>query len=292
MLAAAFDSLLNRLPPRGAVPHTLVDTAVGRIHVRDAGGAADRDIPVVLMTPDGPNVVVHYDALFAALAGRVRLVCFDLPGFGHSRPGWTYGHRLDQGADVVLALMDALAIPRATLAFSCVNGFYALAAAKRAPDRIERLLLSQTPSLAAMRAWTARIVPAPVKVPLLGQALVRATRRKAAHGWYKVALADKTQRPSFQQPADHALRHGGCYCLAGVVQGVSQARESQLAGVTAPVTLLWGDADRSHARTKAESLLELVPQARIEHLAACGHFPDVENVERYAERLLRLVTTI
>lgn len=285
MLAQAFDSLLNALPPRGTPPYRVVDTAAGKVHLRDSGGSG----PVVLMTPDGPNVVAHYDALFARLAGRVRLVCFDLPGFGHTRPRWNYGHTLDDGAAVVLAVLDALKIERATLAFSCVNGFYALAAARRAPRRIERLVLSQTPSLEAMRAWTARIVPKPMTVPVLGQALFRANRRKAAHGWYKVALADKSQRAAFQHTADHALTHGACYCLAGVVQGVSRAREAQLGGVAVPVTLLWGDADRSHRATRAESLLELVPQARVEHFADSGHFPDLENVERYAGRLLALV---
>lgn len=283
MLASTLDALLNALPPGGVPPYTLLDTAAGRIHLRDSGGA---DLPVVLTTPDGPNVVAHYEALFERLAGRVRLVCFDLPGFGHSRPRWNHRHRLDDGAAVTLAVMDALGIRRATLAYSCANGFYALATAQRAPRRIERLLLSQTPSLDAMRAWTRRVIPRPVRVPILGQVLARATRGKAAEGWYKVALADRAQRPSFQATAAHALHHGGCFCLAGVVQGLAHARESQINAVRTPVTLLWGDADRSHSRTRAESLLDLVPQAQIEHFADCGHFPDLENVGRYADRLL------
>jgi pimeloyl-ACP methyl ester carboxylesterase len=286
MLASAFDSLLNTVPARRVAPYRLLETPLGRIHVRDSGGTG----PVVLMAPDGPNVVAHYDALIDRLTPRLRVVCFDLPGFGHSRPRWNYGHRLDEGAGVVLAVMDALAVERATLAFSCVNGFYAMAAARRAPGRIDRLLLSQTPSLDAMRAWTTRIVPKPLAVPLLGQALFRVNRRKAAQGWYKVALADKAQRPAFQHIADHALRHGACYCLAGVVQGVMQGRDEQLRGVSTPVTLIWGDADRSHAQTRAESLLDLLPQARIEHFADCGHFPDLENPARYAERLLTAVS--
>ena len=240
--AAALDSLLNR----GAAPrdarYRMVATARGVLRVLDSGGSG----PVVLSTPDGPNVIEHHAALIARLAPHARVIAFDMPGFGWSRPRWSYGHGVDEGASVVLALMDALDVHEATLAFSCANGFYAIAAARQQPVRVRRLVLAQTPSMNAMRAWTRRMMPWPVRTPLLGQALMRATRRKLAHDWYKLALPDREKRPAFQGVADEALRHGGCFCLAGVVQGLSRARNAQLEGVKSPATLLWGDADRSH----------------------------------------------
>jgi pimeloyl-ACP methyl ester carboxylesterase len=105
----------------------------------------------VVFVPDGPNVIEHYAGLILALSERLRVVCFDMPGFGHSLP------RLEQGANTVLAVLDRLDIRSATLAFSCANGFYALRAARLAPGRVSSLFLSRTPSLDAMHACMCRV---------------------------------------------------------------------------------------------------------------------------------------
>ena len=284
MLATALDSLLNRANGAAAWPSDtrMVATRAGRIRVRDTGGSG----PVVVMAPDGPNVIEHHAALIGQLAPHARVVCFDMPGFGFSHPRAGYGHRLEQGATAILAVMDALDIREAVLAFSCANGFYAIAAARQAPARVRRLVLAQTPGFSAMPAWTQRNVPVPLRVAVVGQAVNRAARRKLAHAWYGIAMNDKAQRDAYRATAAAALDQGACFCLAGVVQGLGRARLDALQGVTAPATLVWGDSDRSHKQTRAESLLELLPHARIEHRPDCGHFPDLEQPQRYAAAVL------
>ena len=103
-----------------------VDTAAGRLRVLDGGGEGH---PVVF-APDGPCVIEHYDALRALLEPDFRVIVFDLPGFGFSAPPADYGHRLSEGGRVVAELLDVLSLPPVTLVMSCVNGFYAMAAAR------------------------------------------------------------------------------------------------------------------------------------------------------------------
>lgn len=256
-----------------------LDTRAGRIRVSDTGGEG----PVIVMAPDGPNVIEHHAGLIELLKPAARVVCFDMPGFGFSPQRFGYRHTLDEGSDVVLAVMDALDIKEAALAFSCANGFYAIAAAKKAPQRIRRLLLVQTPGLSAMPAWTDRNVPKVLRTPVVGQVVNRLARRKLAHAWYGIAMNDKTQRDAYRKVAANALDSGGCFCLAGIVQGLSRAQADELSGVKTPTTLLWGDSDRSHKHTKAESLLELLPHARIHHLPDCGHFPELEQPQTYTK---------
>lgn len=287
MPAHALDSLLNRslsAPDASGWPAgtRMVDTRAGRIRVVDTGGKG----PVLMMVPDGPNIIEHHAAVIELLRPHARVVCFDLPGFGYSKPPLNYRHRLQDGAAAVLAVMDALDIREAALHFSCANGLYAIAAAKLAPQRIRRLLLCQTPSMQSMRDWTQKNVPKPLQLPVVGQVLMRATRRRFASIWYGIALPDKSRFDEFLAPADHALTHGGCFCLAGVVQGLSVAQDGELEGVKAPTLLVWGDRDRSHRKTRAESLQDLLPHARVEHFADCGHFPDLEQPQRYAELAL------
>jgi pimeloyl-ACP methyl ester carboxylesterase len=242
------------------------------------------------MVPDGPNIIEHYKALIGLLSGKLRVVCFDMPGFGHSHPRHFYTHSLDQGAHAVLGVLDCLGIKSATLAFSCANGFYALRAAKLAPQRISHMVLSQTPSLAAMHAWSNRVIPQPLHIPVIGQMAAWMFRRKAAASWYNMALPRTTDPQPFREPALAALSNGSCFCLAGVVQGLARERTASLAGVTVPCTMVWGELDRSHRGTDPRSLRDCVPQAEIIHFPDCGHFPDIEQPERFAKLLVELAT--
>jgi len=129
-----------------------------------------------------------------------------------------------------------------------------------------------------------------VQVRVLGQLLSYATRRRIAEGWFKVALASREARPQFQKTADDALAAGACYCLAGVVQGMAAEPDQPpaLAEVRVPVTVVWGQRDRSHRATDPHSIRSLLPQAEIEVFEDCGHFPELENPARYAALIARL----
>jgi pimeloyl-ACP methyl ester carboxylesterase len=289
MLSEYVDSLLAGISapsgeclPDGPLPTRYVQTPVGAVRAHDSGS----NRPCVIMVPDGPNVIEHYEHLVGLLSPRLRVVCFDMPGFGFSFPRHSYAHTLDQGAKAVLGVLDAIRIEQATLAFSCANGFYAMRAAQMAPQRIVRLVLSQTPSLAAMRAWTHRVIPVPLRIPVVGQVATWLMRKKAAHGWYRIALPATTDPTPFRDTALHALDGGACFCLAGVVQGLARTDAEAVRDLTVPCTMLWGKQDRSHKYTDPASLQSCVPHAHIVRLEDCGHFPDLEAPDRYAEILL------
>lgn len=236
MLSSYIDSLLARYSSRkrkampAGLPTRFVDTPAGAVRVFDSAAGK----PCVVFVPDGPNVIEHYGRLIELLAPHVRVVCFDMPGFGHSLPSRRYRHSLDQGAAAVLGVLDTLDIQSATLAFSCANGFYALRAAQTAPGRISGLVLAQTPSLDAMHRWVERIIPRPITIPVAGQIAAWLFRRKAASSWYRAALPKTTPAQPY-------------------------------------------------------SLSIIAPHADVVRFPDCGHFPDVEQPERYAALLLERV---
>ena len=289
MSGARTDHLLTRIAASLARDPALrhgrfVDTAAGRVHLTDSA-CGDDDRPCIVFTPDGPNVVAHYQRLVDLLAPHFRVVCFDMPGFGFSLPAANYTHSLEQGARVVLAVLDQLQIGHATLAFSCANGLYAIHAAQLAPARIASLMLTQTPALAAMQAWAYRMIPRPLRVPVAGQLITWLARRKLAQLWYRSALPAGTDAGAFQETARRSFDAGGCFCLAGVVQGL--LRETALTSLPdLPCTLVWGNLDRSHRATSPESLRDCLPRAEIVQFGDCGHFPDLEQSERYAQEII------
>ncbi|AXV93747.1 MULTISPECIES: alpha/beta fold hydrolase [Ralstonia solanacearum species complex] len=292
MPGSFIDSLLTRisrihLKRQGGevLPTFQVNTAVGAVRVYDSGSTK----PCVVFVPDGPNVIEHYEVLIGLLVPRFRVVCFDMPGFGFSLPRPSYKHSLVQGANAVLGVLDGLGIRTAALAFSCANGFYALQTALMAPERITNLVLSQTPSLTAMHAWAYRTIPRPLRIPVIGQVAAWLFRRQAAHRWYGRALPRTTDAQCFRKTAHHALSSGGCFCLAGVVQGLIREKAEPLKAIQTPCTIIWGTRDDSHRDTNPTSLREYIPQAEMIRFDDCGHFPDIEQPERYASVLIERI---
>jgi pimeloyl-ACP methyl ester carboxylesterase len=264
----------------------LLQTQAGIVRVLDT----DSRKPPLLIVPDGPCIIEHYADLIELLALDFRVVCFDLPGFGFSYPAFGFDFSVSQTAETVVEVMDLLKIPFAALAFTCANGFFALHIAKHYPNRVSHLVLGQTPSFQSLRHWNDRIIPKILHVPYVGQLLVAGLTRKISAGWYDLALPSTNEHKSqFAQHADHALKSGGCFCLASLVQGLSRTQDAEIREVSVPTLLIYGDKDRSHRHTDFASLRDHVPTAEIIMFQGCGHFPDLERPQEYAKHIKSFV---
>jgi pimeloyl-ACP methyl ester carboxylesterase len=266
----------------------LLRTHSGLLRVLDTGG---RKLPL-LIVPDGPCVIEHYTDLIELLSQDFRIVCFDLPGFGFSYPALGYDFSVSQTAETVVEVMDLLDIPFAALAFTCANGFFALNVAKKYPNRVTHLVLGQTPSFQLMRQWNDRIIPKILHIPGVGQLIVAGLTRKISTGWYDRALpVGNEQKSQFVHHSDHALKSGGCFCLASLVQGLSKTQDAEIGEISVPTLLIYGNKDRSHKGTDFASLRDHAPNAEIIMFAGCGHFPDLEQPQEYAKHIKNFINT-
>ena len=104
--------------------------------------AAGSGPPVVVLHKLG-GWIGDWRRIAGPLAGRFRLVAFDLPGHGDSRvadpSGWEYP--LDRLAGDVVAAMDGLRLGGASLVGNSLAGCAAMSIAVARPERIERLVL-------------------------------------------------------------------------------------------------------------------------------------------------------
>ena len=99
--------------------------------------------PVVVFANSLGTTLEMWDAQAAALAGRYRVLRFDLRGHGRSPvpPGpYTVGDL----ADDALALLDRLGIERVSFCGLSLGGTIGMTLAVRAPERLERLVLCCT----------------------------------------------------------------------------------------------------------------------------------------------------
>lgn len=265
----------------------LIELPGARIRVRSVG-SGDRTI---LLTPDAPVVLENYSALIELLAPHARIVCFEFPGCGFSFPRFGFGFTLADYVDVTRGVMDALHIERATLAFTCVNAMVAMAFARRYPDRVDGLVLSQVASVPQMHAFARRIDLriaglSMFRTPVVGQLFMALRQADVANHWFKIALPKGFPADTIWNAAKPAYDGGCAFCLASLVQGQSSVVPADLAIGDRRITVFWGDADRTHVKTDKNSICRHAPGAVIHHLPDRGHCLDIEAPEQFSRLLL------
>lgn len=263
-----------------------VGTNAGHLRYIDTGG----NKPVVVTTPDGPCVIEHYQVLIEELSANFRVICFDMPGIGFSFPSSRYRFGIAESADVVVEMLDALAVSRAVVAFSCVNGLIAMNLAKRYPNRVSHLVLAQTPRIDDMRKWADRNIPSALRIPYLGQIVGAIGTKYLATNWFNLSLPRSSEHKGhFVDQARKAIQLGGCFCLASLVQGSLRGTHEDVTGFHCPTLMIHGDSDFSHKHTDFRLLTDSIPQAHVETFEECGHFPNLERNDEYVQRLQAFV---
>jgi len=268
---------LKRIPSHWNINAKLITTDYGTIRILDSGGTK----PVIITVPDGPNVIEHHENLITQLSKNFRVICFEFPGIGFSYPNSKYDYSINKASKLIINIMDILKIERATLSFSCSNGFYAIKTAQLYPERIIQLFLSQTPSLKAMKKWTKNAIPKVLTYPVIGQITNAFLEKKFTKIWYNYALPKGIDTTDYKNKAHHALSNGSCFCLSGLVQGLNKEINVALNVLDIPSTLIWGTKDYMHRKTKSNSIIEHLPNCDIFEFDACGHFPELENTKKY-----------
>jgi pimeloyl-ACP methyl ester carboxylesterase len=291
-------ALSDREPRRGtaeadgAIRFVELDDAIVRVKVSGNGPHT------IIVTPDPPNVIEHYDALFRAFGDSARLVCFEMPGFGHSVPRRHYRFSLAETAKVtvdlidhLVDLIDHLALGPSVLAFSCVAGLMALMVARQRPSLVSHVVSVQTPSWAEQARWAARIDRrGMVRTPVVGQLALALGHRKLAEAWYLAALGSKTDAPAYTELALRAFDRGASFCLASGLQALGRETADSFSVVDKRALCIWGTQDRTHRRTDRTSTLGCLPRARMIELDS-GHFPDLEQPQRFAREVTAFLST-
>jgi len=134
--------------PRGgdeALRFVQVPTDVGLISTMQAGAG-----PPVLLVHGLGATKASFLPTVGALAGRHRVIALDLPGFGDSDKPFAAGYDAPFFARSVVALLDALELPSASLIGNSMGGRVALETGLQHPDRVDRLVLL-APALAWLR---------------------------------------------------------------------------------------------------------------------------------------------
>ena len=290
-------SRASELPPelRAAYPfssrtHELPSGA--KMHYVDEGSG-----PVVLMLHGNPTWSFYYRRLIEHLSERgFRCIAPDHIGCGLSDKPAAYPYLLEQRIEDIEVLVDSLGLSSFSLVVHDWGGAIGCGLAVRQPDRLAKLVLLNT---AAFRSKRIPLRIAAVKVPLLGEAVVRGLNGFAGPAarmavgtplspvaqrgllWPYSNWRDRVAVWHFVKDIPLSPRHRSYAALAAVERGLASLGEK-------PVAIEWGGRDFCFNRHFLERWCEFFPKAEVTVHSQAGHYvledaggPVAGRIERF-----------
>jgi pimeloyl-ACP methyl ester carboxylesterase len=234
--------------------------------------------PVVLI--NGFSLDRHmWDPQVAALAGRYRLVRYDLRGHGDSargdQPYTGYGDLRD--------LLDSLGIARATLIGLSAGSELAINFAIAYPDRVTRLVLA-SPGLGGYRGTSLPWMQPVIDAAVAGQA------EQAARLWVKTPLMRLvTGHNAEPAVAAMVMRNAGLWTSKRTEQPLMPPAIDRLATIRSPVLVVLGADDQPHIHDIARVIVAGVPDARVETLPGAAHLVNLDVPDAFNEVVRRFL---
>jgi len=218
-----------------------------------------------------------------SLPDRYQHLAYDLRGHGLSESGPAESTLDDHVADLV-NLLDRLGLVTATLIGISVGGLIALAAARRHPGRVRRLVLCCTGARIGTReGWTDRIAAVQTRG-------LESMADSILPRWFAPDFATR-------QPAAYAAARAGLIRTpaTGYVALCAALRDADLGAelvhITTPALVLSGELDVAAPPALGRALAAGLPRARFIQLPGVAHLPPIEQPAGLAATIGRFLSS-
>jgi non-heme chloroperoxidase len=239
--------------------------------------------------PAGPAVILlhgysdssfSWSAVLPLMPAAWHVLALDQRGHGDSdRP--RDGYRLEDFAADVLAFMDTMGLPSATIVGHSMGSWVAQRVAAMAPHRVERLVLvasSATTRLAIVAELGAAIqeLNDPVPVNFVREFQASSIHCEVPQAFFERAVAESLKLPARVWQA----------VVAGWPDEAYVAKHSRM---SMPVLLHMGERDAMFSRAEQEQLAFVLPHAEVIVYPDTGHAIHWEHPEQFVRDLERFV---
>ena len=249
-----------------------------RMSYLDEGPRSDE---AVLLLHGNPTWSFFYRNLVQALSPAMRCIAPDHIGMGLSAKPATYPYTLAQRIEDIGALVDSLGLRKVHLVVHDWGGAIGFGWAGRRPERVGRIVILNTAAFPSPRIpWRIALC----RVPVLGELLVRGLNAFAEPATWMAMSARRLswdERRGYLFPYDSWAHRLAVHRFVRDIpleaghpsRPALEAVAASLPALAAhPILLLWGVRDFCFDEAFLSRWRELYPQARVERLAAVGHY--------------------
>lgn len=255
-----------------------------RVHYQEAG---ERDAPPVLLIHGFcSSTFVWSDVLLPIAEMGFRVVAPDLVGFGFSGKPREGEYTIEAQGRMIVGLLGALGIERASLVGSSYGGAVAATCALNNPERVERLVLvGAVTNDAAKKQFLLRLAATPLMGDLLSPLVLNSSRLmkwRMAKVYANVTehLFEKRRMSAHHLPLRAVNTQRAVLRTLRRWSAVRIEREAHR--ITHPTLLVWGEGDRDIPLIYGEQLHAQMPNARLVVFRNCGHLPQEEYPHEFA----------
>jgi pimeloyl-ACP methyl ester carboxylesterase len=264
-----------------------------RIAYRQAGSG-----PVIVLIHGITSSSKTWHRVIARLARRFTVIAPDLIGHGESaKPKGDYS--LGAHASGIRDLLAALGHERASIVGHSLGGGIAMQFSYQFPERCERLVLVDSGGLGRDVSPLLRAATLPgseIVLPLLAATRLLDAGRLGGRLLSSVGLRAGTDLEEIARGhatlSDPEARAAFLHTLRSVVEPGGQRIDASSRLYLArrfPVLLMWGKHDSIIPIEHGRAALEQLPGSRLEVLESSGHFPQLDEPERFLELLIDFI---
>jgi pimeloyl-ACP methyl ester carboxylesterase len=231
--------------------------------------------PPILLLHGGAGFAPE-DPYVAPLSARHRLIAPSHPGFGKSSlPDWI--DAVDDIAYIYLELLDRLAVPRIDLVGLQFGGWIGAEFATKAPNMMRRMVLTAPPGV--------KLGPTDrLEFPDIFALPQNEVQRLLYHDPQR--MQTDPSRLSDEQLAIMVRNRETLALLSWEPYMHNPKLRHRLHRVTAPTLFLRGESDGMVSADYLAGYAGLLPDARVQTIAAAGHLPQMEQPEAFARAVL------
>jgi pimeloyl-ACP methyl ester carboxylesterase len=239
--------------------------------------SAEQPGAAMLDVGDGPPLLLLHGwgatkELMLPIAQRLagfRVLAPDLPGFGATPPppqAWG----VDEYAAWVVALLDRLEVPRASIVAHSNGGRIAIVVAATHPSRVDRLVLTDSagirPRHGALYHWRVRTY--------------RWLRGTARARWLPATVREAARRRADRRGSEDYRAAAGTV-RGSLVRLVNADLRPLLPRVGASTLLIWGERDVETPLADGRVMEREIPDSGLVVFEGAGHFAYAEQPDRF-----------
>ena len=255
----------------------------------DAGGirtrylrAGDPERPVLLLLHGSGGHAEAYVRNLEAHAEHFWTWSIDMLGHGYTdKPG----HPLEVRHYVrhVITVLDAIGADRANISGESLGGWVAARAAVDHPDRVDRLVLNTAGGSRADPEVMRRIIT-------LSMAAAENPAWETVAARIKWLMSDKSKdyddlvasrQRVYRQPNFVAAMRDIMALQDPEIRARNLLGPAEYGAITAPTLVLWTSDDPTADVAEGRRIASMIPGARFEVMAGCGHWPQYEDAKTF-----------